>query len=301
MNNTNTIKVNRSQNGFSLRQVLKECLELSSKQINRYIDNGQVFVNKKKETHGSSKLRSGDLIECNINSSDKTQSKKPVKIEVLFEDDDFYAINKPPGIPSQKTKDAKRITIESLIHNECRKRNEKPYILLHRLDRDTSGVLLFAKHKSSSQIGFELFKHREIKKEYIALCKGNLHPKSGKWENYLDKKGKRSGKDYYESVRSGGMPAKTSYNVLEQSKMYSLVHLKPHTGRTHQLRVHLSEAKAPIVGDTLYDTRQSDQISHHLLHAYKLFIPSENPVEISAPFPDSFTTFADQCQLKLPK
>jgi len=294
------IKVSQSQSGLNLRKLLKEHLQLSAKKINRAIDSGTVFVNQKKETHGSIKLKNGDTVECNINSTDKAQSNQELKCDVLYECDAFIAFNKPPGIPSQKTKDPNRFTMEEAAQKYWR--NEKKggsLILLHRLDRDTSGVLLFAKNKLSAQKGFELFKNREVKKEYVALCYGKIKPLEGQWNNFLAKGGKRSGKEFYHSVRSGGMSAKTIYNVVEQGLEYSLVNLKPFTGRTHQLRVHLSEAGAPIVGDSLYGIRDKLSVTHHMLHAHKLELPIEVKADIVAPFPDSFTRFVKENGLNI--
>jgi RluA family pseudouridine synthase len=294
------IKVTQSQSGINLRKMLKEHLQLSAKVINHAIDSGLVFVNKKKETHGSIKLKSGDTVVCNIDIADKPQSNRNIKIEVLYECDSFIAFNKPPGIPSQKTRDPNRFTMEEAGQKYWRdKKNGGTLILLHRLDRDTSGVLLFAKNKKSAQKGFDMFKKREVKKEYMALCSGKIRPLEGQWNTYLAKGGERSGKEFFHSVRSGGLSAKTLYRVSEQSIEYTLVHLKPHTGRTHQLRVHLAEAGMPIVGDNLYGDRENVSVSHHLLHAHRLNLPTEPCAEIVAPFPGSFLQFAKECGIEI--
>ena len=227
------------------------------------------------------------------------KQKEPLKLDILYEDEQFVAYHKPVGIPSQKTKDHKRVTFEGEVHKCCGLEKVTAYTLLHRLDKDTSGVLLFAKSKEISELGFNLFKHRHFKKEYIALCEGNLKQKEGHWVHFLDKAGSRQGKQYFKCVRSGGLKAEVSYRVIDSQKGLSLLHLYPKTGRTHQLRVQCAEMGLPIVGDSLYNLHSKLNASNHFLHAYRLSCDYENPLDIEAPLPQVFSQLAKQKGLSL--
>jgi RluA family pseudouridine synthase len=279
--------------GKSLRQVVKAETQWSSKQVNSAIDARQVRIDGRVEQHGSCKCRSGQRISVDKGLTGSASKGKPkeVPLAFIFQNDDYIAVDKPPGIPSQRTRDPKRITMEGLVCNWAVKEGVEDIHLAHRLDRDTSGVLVFGRGKTSTERLMDWFKHRQIQKTYYALCHGVAPVKSGTWKTHQGKTSQRGGRQAYGRVRSGGDLAVTEYEVLSSSQGFSLWRLKPKTGRTHQLRVHLSEAGFPIVGDDLYGRRSAgEEAPHHFLHAGKLALPEEAGMTAvwQATFPPAF-------------
>lgn len=303
--------VSAAQSGQKLRQILKTLTGLSSKNVNGLIDNGQVQVNQKTERYGSTSLKVGQKIIWHDNNEEQKSKDKPKLSASLgdpqrvFDNDELLVICKPPGIPSQRTRDAKRLNAEDWVQQWGKKQGYGRLILTHRLDRDTSGLLLFGKGERAATRCTEWFKHRQIQKTYLALCHGQAPNKPGQWEQFLGKGPIIGGRQAFAVVRSGGQKARTSYRILGSQKRYSLWQLQPHTGRTHQLRVQLAHAGHPIVGDDLYgDRRAQSEAPHHLLHAGGLKLPEESGVEqeLLAPLPPDFAAFLKSTglQQKLP-
>jgi RluA family pseudouridine synthase len=263
--------------GLNLRQALKLFTGLSSKQVKAAIDSRRVRVDGRVEQHGSTKLRVGQRLiwEAPTLAHPAPRSDRAdFKVEVLFKNDHYLVVDKPPGIPSQRTKDPRRPTVEGKVLDWCRNRGVLEVSLAHRLDRDTSGVLVFGIGKGATESLMKWFKHRMIQKTYYALTKGVAPKGSGVWETHQGRVSSRGGRQVFGSVRSGGQSAVTGYRVLGSRAGHSLWELKPKTGRTHQLRVHLSEAGFPIVGDHLYGRRDDCDVEpHHLLHAGCLALP----------------------------
>jgi RluA family pseudouridine synthase len=179
----------------------------------------------------------------------------PSPVTLLFEDDWLLAVAKPAGLPSQPTLDPSRPSMQSELKSFLKKRDgREPYLALHhRLDRDTSGVLLFVKDpKANAGVG-AMFSEKTAQKTYHALCAlGAGCAESWEVKNYLGEKGREGKTVKYGSVKSGGDPAQTFFKELERLAEASLVEATPKTGRTHQIRVHLSECGHAILGDPLY-------------------------------------------------
>lgn len=293
--------VTPADNGISLRKLLKKELRLSSKNINSLIEQGTVLVNHRKECYGSARLKCNDLIEWTSIPEQISLKFKFDEKQIIYENRDFFIYNKPPGIPCQRTRDAKRENLEDAINQWRKNEGLAPLILTHRLDRDTSGVILFAKHLESSKKAFDWFKHREVKKTYLAISYAQIKKIAGCWKHYLKLAGNRRGQSYYHSVKSGGQVAITDYQTLDSKNSHTLWELHPHTGRTHQLRVQLSHFGFPIVGDQLYDPsfQKRPNIEHHLLHADRLQLPFTPQVFKATP-PPLFKSFCLQQQLKMP-
>lgn len=218
-------------------------------------------------------------------------------IEILFEDSDLIAINKPAGtlvyLPEGFKKEETLLDILSgkLDFKEISQRNG----VVHRLDRETSGVILFAKNKESEEALKAIFKKREIKKYYKALCFGNITPKTGKINIPLG----RGAKDRLKVVpKRSGRASVTNY---EQIKYFpksdiSFLDVEIETGRTHQIRVHLSSIGYPVVGDTKY-TKKKSALDRQFLHASKVSFKhpfSGKLLEITSELPNDLKTFLNQ-------
>ena len=289
-------KVQRDQDNFSLRKYLKLKLDCNQKEVQNIIESGVVFIDKRKETFGSKKVRSGQIVHFSISTQHhKTIHRHkvdPKSIKILWENDDLLAVNKLPGIPSQRTKDPKRFSMEHWAKDHY----QGSLYLTHRLDRDTSGVLLFAKTKAMEKECFDWFKHRKVQKVYHAISYGkSKHFKSETWIHHLKAAPPRGGRSCFKAVHSGGLRAETEVKLLSTNKDHCFWELKPHTGRTHQLRVQLSEQHFPIVGDDLYDRQHRNRppAPHHLLHARELHLPSwkNETKSISAEYPETWNPY----------
>ena len=248
-------------------------INLPQSLIEKIIRLNKVKVNKMR-VKSSYRVQFGDNVEIYNISKFKANDKiriskyKPSKKEVNTYDDyiienneNFIVINKPSGIPVQSgTKSFKNI-IDLLAHSKYFV-NTKPYTV-HRIDKDTSGLLIVAKNRKYAQLFTSLFRIRKIHKVYLAITIGNFEKKSGTFNDVLS---------YYEGDKIIKMIAKTNYKVIDSNKRYSLLKLDPITGRKHQLRRQLLIHGNPILGDSKYRIREtSKKVNNKLmLHAYKI-------------------------------
>jgi 23S rRNA pseudouridine1911/1915/1917 synthase len=164
--------------------------------------------------------------------------------------------------------------------------------IVHRLDRDTSGLVVIAKHPAAKTYLQKLFKTRRVKKTYQALLVGRIKPDAAVIKLPIDRK---PGQPTKRAVVKGGREAVTVYRLLKAFPGYSLVEVQPETGRTHQLRVHFSHLGHPMVGDSIYG-RSEPKLGRHWLHAAKLEFksPSGRKLKLSSPLPAELKTWVDQ-------
>ncbi|MCA8917845.1 MAG: RluA family pseudouridine synthase [Planctomycetes bacterium] len=235
-----------------------------------------------------------------------------IPLEVLFEDDSIIVINKPAALAVHPPKAGRGGTLANalLFHFQQLSRTDpiRPGIV-HRLDADTSGVIVCAKDESAHFKLAKQFEERTVHKEYIAIVRGRMKEPTGS----IDKPIARH-PDHYEMqrVHASGKSAQTDFEVLEIFKRFSLLRLKPRTGRTHQIRVHMATINHPIVGDRLYSKRppltrseilgreaeagEPPLIARQALHAARLEF--EHPrtgerVSFEAPLPDDIQRALD--------
>jgi len=212
------------------------------------------------------------------------------KPAVLFEDDDLLAISKPPGMLSQQSLDKKRPHVTGWIEKELGLKT----FLHHRLDKDTSGVLVLGKSKRVNAGLTEIFREHQLTKIYWALSRpqgpsgdfnviNHIAPVRGEGKKLLR----------MVAVKSGGWRAETHFRCLEENERFHLVEATPVTGRTHQIRVHLAGVKKPIWGDFLYGGK-STAFPRLMLHAKRLsFVHpiTKQELHIEAPVPKDFRSF----------
>lgn len=202
--------------------------------------------------------------------------------------------DKPAGIPTQATLDKNRPHTYGLLQQQLRAENPDAYLALHhRLDKDTSGVLLFCKDTQYNQVISDMFKTHQFEKIYLALTKPGKSPATWQVKNHLaEKPAPRSQRRSLHSVRSGGLLAITDFRKLETKKKGLLIEAKPRTGRMHQIRVHLAEFGLPILGDDLYNTPEGVQKAPRMmLHAHQLIFKHPQTHElltITSPPPADF-------------
>lgn len=223
-------------------------------------------------------------------------------LEILFEDEALVAVNKPPGIPSQGTRDPKRTHVL-----ECAEKQLGCKLFLHhRLDRDTSGVLVFGKDPSANARLTDIFREHEAQKSYLALSKINsgVKPEIQKTKNFTVKlhmapvRGAK-GVERMVVVKSGGWVSETDFETLWSDSTSRLFLAHPKTGRTHQLRVHLAHNRLPILGDSLYGGKSSS-VPRLMLHAWKLKIPHPTQggiLELIAPIPKDMASVFQRLQV----
>lgn len=252
-------------------------LKLSNKAIKRCVDQKHCRVNGAVETFASYKVKKGDLVEFVLYEEEKSSKK----IEVLYEDEHLIVVNKPIQFVSAYQNFEKALSIS-------------PLYLVHRLDKDTSGALILAKTKEA-KLGLEnLFRTREVKKHYHAICIGDLDEDRVIVTNYLAPICEyEGGKILGEVEKDIGKFAKSIFSVIARKKGYLLIDCQIITGVTHQIRVHAKGLGIPVLGDFQYDKDQSFNkfAKRPMLHSYSIEfshpIKGETVTMIS-PYPDDF-------------
>ena len=251
----------------------------------KYIKAGYVSVNNKVVTTPKFEVDETDEIALNLPEKEQTD----VDLPILYEDDDVIVVNKPSGLLTHaKGGLSDEPTVAEIIRPKTSfaTDTDRPGIV-HRLDRDTSGLLIIAKNPESAAHLQRQFAERTAKKTYIAITDSKPKLNAAKIDLPI---GRNPSAPSTFRIDPNGKPAQTTYYVLAENDTQSLVELKPTTGRTHQLRVHLAHLNAPILGDRVYG-KSSD--CRMMLHAQKLEItlPSGERKVFEAAIPDEFKRF----------
>lgn len=247
---------------------------LSGRFIRKAVRDGRVFVNKEKVIK-KHKLSQDDLIEIYM-QEDEHQNIEPedMNIEIVYEDNDIIVINKRPGIVVHPTKGHPTGTLSNGILYHFKKNGEKSIVrLVSRLDRDTSGLIIIAKNQfSHMRLASDMSKDR-FRKIYIAVVHGSMKEKEGRINLPIYKE--EESESIKRIVDERGQESITTYEVLEELSKGSVVRLELETGRTHQIRVHMSHLGHPLYGDSLYGKGEEEKeyIERQALHAYKLEFP----------------------------
>ena len=271
--------------------------------IEKNLRNGKIKLNKKK-VRSSHKVKTDDQVDLfnfefkNIKTQKKVKfqpSKDTIKANenlIIDNNDDFIVLNKSAGISVQGGTKSKKNLIDIFSKSEIFK-NTKPFSV-HRLDKDTSGVFIMAKHRKSAQLITTLFRLRKVHKIYLAICYGELKSNSGEWKNDLIR---------YENEKPIIEKARTYYKVLDKNSLCSLVEMKPITGRKHQLRKQLYALGNPIYGDKKYKLKINPKgINKNLmLHSYQIkFIINNKKHTYTALLPDYFRKLLKAKRLRFP-
>lgn len=280
---------------------------LSLTNLRRVLRDGSAQVNGAPGRQGWI-LQSGDRVEIELDPSEATSAlPEDIPLDILFTDDDLLIINKPAGLlshPSNTEKSGSVMNAVSyyLLHTRTGTRSDaaRP-ILLHRLDRDTSGVLALALNERAGRIVSKAFRDRKVEKSYLALVYGEVAEDQGLIDAPI---GRAAGQWPRWRVSEDGVTAQTRYTVRERFRGFTLLSLEALTGRTHQLRIHCTYIGHPIVGDKVY--RGPAGISgpgwpgsvpkQQLLHASTFSVrhPSGgDQLSIDAPLPSKFTEALD--------
>lgn len=273
--------VSSSNHGMRLLAFLKEHVSEASsvKSLKRAIEAGSCSVNGRIECFSSKNVAEGDVVELSLS---QTRSKQ-FPPSILYEDVDLIICDKPAGIVSEHSEFNRQLPS---YRGELQ--------LVHRLDKDTSGIIVAAKNNKTKKKLEDLFAKRKVHKTYLALVDGVVKKKEGKIDNFLAKKCSYQGQSIWGSVPKGkGVVALTKWRCLKKGKSASLLLCEPQTGRTHQLRVHLSEMGHPILGDYQYCQKFlcTYRPQRQLLHAFKIQFChpfTKELITVEAPLPSDF-------------
>lgn len=269
---------------------------ISRTQIKKLFDNGQVLCNGT-IIPPKYRVRNGDVLSFELPEiRNTTMTAHGMSLDILFEDEHIIVINKPPGIvvhPGSGTVDP---TLVQGVLAHCKLStiggDTRPGVV-HRLDKDTTGVIIFAKTNDAHLKLVKMFAEHRIKKRYLAIVCGTFALHSGTIDKPI---GRHRTIRVKMDVQPGGRPALTDWTVLESfAKKFSLLSIDLHTGRTHQIRVHLSSIRHPILGDEVYGYHANFcaqiQAKHPFLHARRLVFTHpiiDQELNISAPIPPAF-------------
>ncbi len=270
--------VNEEYNGVLLRTYLRSCLSLSRALVSALKREQGIRVNGTCVTVRQI-LKTGDKVSVSFEDREKNEKIIPtdIPVDVVYEDDDVVVVNKSPFMPVHPSHGHIQDTLANAL---CYRYKNENFVMraVNRLDRNTSGLVLVARNRRSSAILSEQMKNRKIGKEYTALVH-NCPPDEFLIETYIRRKGEsiieRCVCEKHESGAEYALTKGTLCNKENHCKEYSLVKLVPHTGRTHQLRVHMAYLGFPIAGDEMYgkwdeycDSAQGEP--RHMLHCSML-------------------------------
>jgi 23S rRNA pseudouridine1911/1915/1917 synthase len=283
------------------KYISEKCPKLSRSQAQKLIDGGYVTVNDRAAKAGL-KLNAGDRVEVVMPPpSPSPLSPEAMPLKILYEDADLLVVDKPAGLTVHPATGHPGHTLINAIlahfpHLADMGDSLRPGVV-HRLDRDTSGVMLVAKNSAAQLNLAEQFKSRSVTKAYLVLVKGHLTPERGIIEADI---GRHPSDRKRMAVVRQGREARTEYTVVKYLDNYTLLEVRPQTGRTHQIRVHLAAIGFPVVGDAVYGV-ESPHLSRQFLHAYKLGfrLPSTGEyVEFTSELPEDLERALREIQAK---
>lgn len=287
--------VNENDKGKRLDIYIAENFnELSRTMIKKLIESNNILVNDKSEKV-SYKVQANDNISIDVPEAKETKLKaQEIPLDIIYEDSDIIVVNKPKGMVVHPANGNPDGTLVNAILSICKNSlsgigGELRPGIVHRLDKDTSGLIIVAKNNKAHINMSEQIKERNVKKTYIALVRGNVPEE----EATINMPIGRSTKDRKKmAVTKNGKQAITHFKVLKRYSKYTLLEIKIETGRTHQIRVHMAEIGYPVVGDAVYSNGKNEfGIEGQMLHAYKLEFmhPITNKhMELTAPLPQYF-------------
>ncbi len=315
MNRTITYQISGEESGLRVEQFLRrkgysrQNLAELKKPVHETLING-------KPCHLNQPLCADDALKVCIHETSGSEKIKPEKIplSILYEDEDLLVVNKPAGLPIHPSRNNDHYSLANALAAYYQLQHQSfIFRCINRLDRDTSGLTLIAKHFVSASILSSLRAERKLTKEYLAIACGSVTPAAGTIDAPLSRKPGRIIEQYVDFEH--GRPAVTHYQVLAVKNGCSLVSLKLETGRTHQIRIHMQYLGYPLAGDPLYHPlcraaaasfspesglaaytvpKEISGISRQALHAWRLCFP--HPITgkalcFTAPLPEDMREF----------
>jgi 23S rRNA pseudouridine1911/1915/1917 synthase len=252
------------------RFVTDRCPKLTRTQVQKLVDDGFITVNGQ-GAKSSLRLDSGDRVDVVVPPAPPSPlMPEAIPLSIVYEDEDLLVVDKPPGLTVHPAPGHPDHTLINAILSHgphlARMGDSLRPGIVHRLDKDTSGLMLVAKNQAAQLNLVEQFRTRSVVKAYLVLVKGHLTPEKGIIDAAI-------GRDVRNRKRMAvvreGRPARTQYQVAKYINEYTLLEIFPETGRTHQIRVHLAAIGYPVVGDAIYGVK-SPYLSRQFLHACRL-------------------------------
>lgn len=289
--------------GTKLSQFLSDQIpHLSHTQAKLAIQNGLVSVNGTVQTDILSVCQPDEaiLVDLRHGATPRARTRHTLRnIEIVYEDKDLIVVNKPAGILVHPTDESERGTLLELIHRYWRK-GKKPHSYLkvvHRIDKETSGLVVFPKNALSHRLLSLQFKDHLVERTYTAIVHGHVRPEQGQYESFIVQETKHTKRRGSSGEADVGKKAVTRYQVRRYFPDYTLVDCWLETGRTHQIRIHFSEAGHPLLGEEVYiskELRRYQRFRRQALHAGTLRFchPSTGEmVDFSVDLPPDMTRF----------
>ena len=273
--------------------------EFSRSRLKKLIELGHVFVNDS-PAQAKQKLKAGDKIILNISEPSASGiMPESIPLNIIYEDEQILAINKTAGMVVHPAPGHAKGTLVNALLNHCSDLSgiggvARPGIV-HRLDKDTSGIVLVAKTEAAHRALSSQFKDRTIKKTYLALVRGVVKSSSGIINTSIGRH--KTNRKKMTASCNQGRQAETCYEVLETFGHFSYLKLFPKTGRTHQIRVHLASIHHPVLGDKLYGgilTGPYLKIPRQALHAFRIEVThptSQKSLAFEAPIPTDIDNY----------
>lgn len=277
---------------------LSEKLGLSRSQIKNMFQDGFIKINNK-ITKSGVLLKKNDVVEYTLQNNTLNADPENIPIDVVFEDENFAAINKPKGLvvhPAAGNKSGTLVNALAYHFNSLSNADTIRPGIVHRIDKDTAGLLLVAKNDKAHEFLSKQIATKVCKRSYLALLVGNLKDDKGTIKTGFGRS-KTDRKKMSVLPDGQGKVAITNYTVLQRFNGYCLVEFCLETGRTHQIRVHCAHLHHPIVGDEVYGGKSHLYGNGQLLFAYKLcFLKpfDSQPMQFCLPLPDYFKKVIDR-------
>ena len=259
------------ESGIRLDKALADLTELSRSQANEAIKNGNILVNGK-AVKAKYSVKEGDLVTYDLPAPEVLEYEaEDIPLDIVYEDDDVAVVNKPQGMVVHPSVGHTSGTLVNAlmyhIHDLSSINGVVRPGIVHRIDKDTSGLLMIAKNDRAHQALAEELKDKKSLRKYLAIVHGNISNDRGVIEAPIGRSEKDRKK---QAVMAKGKPAVTHFKVLERFGNYTLVELTLETGRTHQIRVHMAYIGHPVAGDPLYGPRKTLKGNGQFLHAQTL-------------------------------
>ena len=279
-------KVTSEDAGMEVREITRKYFDFSARLRNR-IKRQKLTMRNGEITEGWHRVNEGDVISITLPDEHSYFPSEDIPLDIVFEDDDLMVINKQPGLVVHPTNGCKSGTCANALAHYMEETGHVFKIrFVNRLDRDTSGLLLVSKNAYCQNHITNQMKQDLIHKRYTAIVKGIVSSERGTIDLPI---GRPDRDDIRRGVHQDGAPSVTHYEVLNYLNGHTVIELRLETGRTHQIRVHMSHIGHPVLGDSLYGEEEPDLIGRQALHASGLsFIHpiTKERVDFEAPLPE---------------
>ena len=298
------INVSDEETGERIDSFLSGKTEFTRTRIQQLIKERNIMVNGK-ATKSSYKIEKDDEIAIEVPEAETTEIKpENIKIDIVYEDSYIAVINKQAGLVVHPAHGHCSGTLVNAILYHIKDlsgiNGEIRPGIVHRLDKDTSGLIVIAKNDKVHAALTEMFQEKKIRKTYLAILKGKLNKSEGKVVTQIGRdKNDRKKMTVIDDITKG-KTAITNYRVISQNSLFTLVKVNIETGRTHQIRVHMRHLGYPILGDSVYGRKDNEK--RQMLHAYRLkFLHpvTGNPMEFAGEIPEDFQRALKKSDLEI--